>query len=229
MVRIVNTPGSGLAKSDNSPEKAESEELGGLKSSREYLKTRVRSRAHASGTISAYLNEPKLDCDDVNTNQPEIKGIKIELGGESVAWAPCHIGDKAVLGQNISIGCLSHIGRRVQIGNRTRIQGGSYIADLCIVREDVFIGPNVTLLNDRYPPSGDSKFWQPVTIEANVVIGGGATILPCVTIGTEAVVAAGSVVTRDIPAGEVWAGVPASKMMTRAEYNQRSIDFRSEF
>jgi len=229
MERTGDHSRTGLDEVDDSLARDESERLGGLDMIGNILQMRAHARARAREMVDSPLNEPEFEVDGVSTNESGNRGIKMDLGRESVAWAPCYIGEKTVLGRNISVGCLTHIGREVQIQNRTRIQGGAYIADLCVVGEDVFIGPNATLLNDRYPPSGDSKFWQSVTIEANVIIGGGATILPGVTIGTSAVVAAGAVVTRDVPAAEVWAGVPASKIMTRAEYNQRSIDFRSEF
>jgi len=229
MERIGDPPHTGLNQVDESLAGDESEKLGGLDMIGNILQMRAHARAHAKEMLDSPPNEPDFEVSGASTIKSGNSGIKMDLGRESVAWSPCHIGEKTVLGSNIHVGCLTHIGREVQIQNRTRIQGGAYIADLCVVGEDVFIGPNATLLNDRYPPSGDSKFWQSVIIEANVIIGGGATILPGVTIGTSAVVAAGAVVTRDVPAAEVWAGVPASKIMTRAEYNQRSIDFRNEF
>ena len=145
-------------------------------------------------------------------------GERIDLASGSVAWGPCHIGTNVVFGADVSIGCLAHVGRDVSIGEGSRIQGGAYIADGTIVKEGVFIGPNATILNDKYPPSRDSNKWEFVTIEEGAVIGGGATILPGIRIGTQAVVAAGAVLTKDIPAGEVWAGNPATFHMHRSEY-----------
>jgi acetyltransferase-like isoleucine patch superfamily enzyme len=107
------------------------------------------------------------------------------------------------------------------MGNGCRIQGGAYIADRCILGEFVFIGPNATLLNDKYPPSGDSKLWRPVEIGNNAVIGGGATVVAGCIIGNMAVLGAGSVLTKDIPDGEVWAGNPAKFMMSREQYNSK--------
>lgn len=147
-------------------------------------------------------------------------GEKIELAHGSVAWGPCHIGNGAKIGSDVSIGCLTHVGRNVSLGEGTRIQGGAYIADGTQVAEGVFIGPNATILNDRYPPSRDSAKWQFVTIEEAAVIGGGATILPGLRVGSHAVVAAGAVLTKDIPDGEVWAGNPARFHMLRSEYEE---------
>jgi UDP-2-acetamido-3-amino-2,3-dideoxy-glucuronate N-acetyltransferase len=147
-------------------------------------------------------------------------GEKIELAQGSIAWGPCHIGNGALIGADVSIGCLAHVGRNVTLGDGTRIQGGAYVADGTQVGEGVFIGPNATILNDRYPPSRDSTKWEYVSIEERSVIGGGATILPGLRVGSHAVIAAGSVLTKNIPSGEVWAGNPAKFHMLRSEYEE---------
>ena len=84
---------------------------------------------------------------------------RIDVGAESVAWSPCHLGEGLTVGRECSIGALAHIGRNVRLGNGCRIQGGAYIADGSILGSNVFIGPNATLLNDLYPPSKDSTIW----------------------------------------------------------------------
>ena len=145
-------------------------------------------------------------------------GERTDLPNGSVAWAPCYIGKDCQIGSNVSIGCLAHVGRNVALGDGTRIQGGAYVADLSNLGDNVFIGPNATILNDKYPPSGNPELWEPVTLEDGVVIGGGATILPGIQVGTQAVVAAGAVLTKDVPAGEVWVGNPAKFHMLRSEY-----------
>ena len=149
-----------------------------------------------------------------------MKSQRMELSGDSVAWDPCYIGEGANIGLRVSIGCLAHIGRDVTIGTGTRIQGGAYVADNTQIGERCFIGPNATILNDRYPPSGDSTKWEKVSIEDGAVIGGGATILPGINVGQNAVVAAGAVLTKDIPADEVWIGNPARYHMTRNAYEE---------
>lgn len=147
-------------------------------------------------------------------------GIRLDLGSDSVAWEPCYIGRDCEIGARVSIGCLAHVGRNAVLGGGTRIQGGAYVADLSVLGENVFIGPNATLLNDRYPPSGDPAKWTPVVVEARAVIGGGATVLPGLTVGADAVLAAGSTLTKDLPTGEVWAGNPAKYLMSRAAYEE---------
>ena len=146
---------------------------------------------------------------------------RIELPNNSVAWGPCKIGTGLINGHDCSIGALAHVGRNVTLGDKCRIQGGAYIADLCILGNGVFVGPNATLLNDRYPPSGDKELWQPITVNDGAVIGGGSTVVPGCNIGANAVLAAGAVLTKSLPDNEVWAGNPATFLMTREEYEAK--------
>jgi acetyltransferase-like isoleucine patch superfamily enzyme len=149
------------------------------------------------------------------------KNVRIDLPNHSVAWAPCTIGVNLTVGSNSSIGSLAHIGRNVVIGDECRIQGGAYIADGCILGNQVFVGPNATLLNDRYPPSGNKALWQPINVNDGAVIGGGATVVAGCDIGKNAVLAAGAVLTKHLPEGEVWAGNPARFMMKRSQYESK--------
>ena len=157
-----------------------------------------------------------------------LSGERHDLGNGSVAWGPCHVGMDAVIGADCSIGALAHVGSEAILGNRVRVQGGAYVASICVLRDDVFVGPNATLLNDRHPPSRDRAKWLPVVVEAGAVIGGGATVLPGVTIGEQAVVAAGAVATKDIPDNEVWGGVPARFIMSRDDYESSRISATEE-
>jgi|TARA_B100000123_G_C25586264_1_gene365003 acetyltransferase-like isoleucine patch superfamily enzyme len=147
---------------------------------------------------------------------------KIELPNNATAWEPCMISTGSI-GSGTNIGALSHIGSNVKIGRDCRIQGSVYIADGCDIGDEVFIGPNATLTNDRYPPSGGK--WKPIVVQNKVVIGANATIIAGTVLNAECVVGAGSVVSSDVPAREVWAGNPAKFMMTLNEYNaKRDLD-----
>lgn len=146
---------------------------------------------------------------------------RIDLPNNSVAWLPCKIGERLENGADCSIGSLAHIGRDVKMGDSCRIQGGAYIADCCVLGDRVFIGPNATLLNDRYPPSGNKQLWQPITVSDGAVIGGGSTVVPGCNIGANAVLAAGAVLTKSLPDNEVWAGNPATYLMSRQEYEDK--------
>ncbi len=150
-----------------------------------------------------------------------LENHRITLSNDSVAWSPCAIGDNLTIGKNCSIGALAHIGRDVTIGDGCRIQGCAYIADNCVLGSRVFIGPNATLLNDRFPPSGNKELWQPIVVSNGAIIGGGATIVPGCNVGEDAVLGAGSVLTKHLPPGEVWVGNPASYLMSRKEYEAK--------
>tara|TARA_B100001741_G_scaffold312815_1_gene317115 strand:- start:193 stop:597 length:405 start_codon:yes stop_codon:yes gene_type:complete len=123
------------------------------------------------------------------------------------------------IGSGTNIGALSHIGRDVTIGEKCKVQGLVYIADGCIIGNEVFIGPNATLTNDRHPPSGGK--WSPVVVEDKVVIGANATIVAGVRLCEGCVIGAGSVVTEEVPSGQVWAGNPAKFLMTLEQYESR--------
>jgi acetyltransferase-like isoleucine patch superfamily enzyme len=109
---------------------------------------------------------------------------------------------------NICSHCL--IENDVVIGDRVTIKSGVQLWDGLRVGDDVFVGPNVTFTNDKYPKSMNAEFKRsPTWIEPGASIGGGATLLPGVVVGAGATVGAGAVVTSDVPAGATVVGNPA--------------------
>ena len=145
----------------------------------------------------------------------DLNGRKVELPSKATAWQPCMIATESI-GEGTNIGALTHIGQNVTVGVNCRIQGSVYIADGCLIGSEVFIGPNATLTNDRYPRSGGN--WSPVVVEDIVVIGANATIIAGVRLYSGCIIAAGAVVTKDVPSDQVWAGNPATFLMTKNEY-----------
>lgn len=112
------------------------------------------------------------------------------------------------MGLNVSVGSFTEIGHNVTVGNNTRIGAQCFIPEGVIIANDVFIGPGVKFTNDKYPPSGRES-WGYTVVKDGAALGCGVIVLPGVCIGSKALIGAGSVVTKSVPAGEVWAGNPA--------------------
>ena len=106
----------------------------------------------------------------------------------------------------------------MKIGNNVTVKCGVQIWDGIELEDNVMIGSNVTFTNDMYPRA-KNKDWKMLKtrICKGATVGAGSTILPGVTIGEGAFVAAGSVLTKDVPAGELWLGNPA-KFYRKADF-----------
>jgi len=115
----------------------------------------------------------------------------------------------AVIGENCNICSHSFIENDVKIGNNVTVKCGVYLWDGITMEDNVQIGPNVTFTNDKYPRAKQAFELQRTVIKKNASIGAAAVILGGVTIGENAMIGAGSVVTKDIPANELWVGNPA--------------------
>jgi UDP-2-acetamido-3-amino-2,3-dideoxy-glucuronate N-acetyltransferase len=125
----------------------------------------------------------------------------------------CEIGDEA------RIGAFVEIQRGASIGKRVRIQSHTFICTDVHIAEDVFVGHNVTFINDRHPLAATARdgTWtmEPTYVRRGASIGSGAVILCGLTIGEGAVIGAGAVVVRDVPAGATVVGVPARVLPPR--------------
>lgn len=124
----------------------------------------------------------------------------------------CEIGDGTRIGSFVEIQKGARIGRHCKISSHT------FICEGVTVEDEVFIGHGVKFINDKYPRATradgslqTAEDWkvEPVLVERGATIGTGATILGNVRIGARSIVGAGSVVTRDVPAGSIVAGNPA--------------------
>lgn len=132
------------------------------------------------------------------------------IGTDSVIWQHCVILKNAVIGNNCNINAFCFIENEVVLGNNVTIKSGVYLWDGIKIDDNVFIGPNVTFTNDKYPRSKQypSNF-DKIIIKKGASVGAGSIILGGVTIGENALIGAGSVVTKNIPENELWVGNPA--------------------
>ena len=151
-----------------------------------------------------------------------ITGANVEIGANVAIWNYVVIGDNTKIGDGTLIGSFCDIGKDVVLGKNCNIQAHVTISNGCILGDNVFIAPNSSLLNDKYPKSA---FMTPPIIKDGVAIGGGVTVLPDVIIGEKAVIGGGSVVTKNVPARTVSAGVPAQVVMTLEEYEAKRESF----
>lgn len=133
-----------------------------------------------------------------------------QIGDKTTIWQFCVVLEKAVIGINCNINCQVFIENDVVIGNNVTIKTGVQIWDGITIEDDVFIGPNVTFTNDLVPRSKQyPKAFAKTIIKRGASIGANSTIVAGHSIGEHALIGAGSVVTKNIPAYTVWFGNPA--------------------
>ncbi len=131
----------------------------------------------------------------------------------------CEIGD------DVKIGTFVEIQKGAKIGSRCKISSHTFVCEGVTLEEEVFIGHHVVFTNDRYPRSTANGKLQteadwvciPTLVKRGASIGSGAVLLCGITIGENAMIGAGSVVTRDVPAGATVAGNPARIVRPRSQ------------
>lgn len=142
-----------------------------------------------------------------------------DIGEGSRVWQYVVILAGAKIGQNANICSHCLVEADVVVGDRVTVKSGVQLWDGLRLEDDVFVGPNVTFTNDPFPRSKMyPEAFSTTTVRAGASIGGGAVLLPGVTIGARAMVGAGAVVTRSVPDGAIVAGNPA-KIIGRVDEN----------
>jgi acetyltransferase-like isoleucine patch superfamily enzyme len=133
----------------------------------------------------------------------------VAIGNGTRIWAFAHILPGAVIGSECNICDHTFIEGSTYVGSKVTIKSGVYLWDGVKIEDDVFIGPNVTFTNDLFPRSKQypEKYLE-THLRRGCSIGANATILPTVSIGEWAMVGAGTVVTRDVPAFALVYGSP---------------------
>ena len=172
--------------------------------------------------------------------RPAIIGDACQIGANVIIYAQATIGERnliadlATIRENVSIGDLNIIGRNVSIenyvniGSRNKFETNCYITAYSTVEDYCFVAPCAATSNDNYMARDKERFnhFKGVTIKRGGRIGVHATILPGTTIEEDGTVAAGAVVTRDVPAGKIVLGSPAkpAREVPEAQLLKNNLD-----
>ncbi len=143
------------------------------------------------------------------------------LGDGTSVWHLAQVRENAVLGRNCIVGRGAYVGPGVRMGDNCKLQNYALVYEPAVLEDGVFVGPAVVFTNDHYPravaPDGTIKRgddWEPVgvTLREGSSVGARSVCVAPVTIGRWALVAAGSVVVKDVPDFALVAGVPARRL-----------------
>lgn len=147
--------------------------------------------------------------------------IEAQIGDGSSVWHLAQVREKAVLGSNCIVGRGAYVGTGVRMGDNCKLQNYALVYEPAVLEDGVFVGPAVVFTNDHYPrsisPDGNLKRgddWEAVGVvcRTGASIGARSVCVAPVTIGRWALVAAGAVVTQDVPDFALVAGVPARRV-----------------
>jgi acetyltransferase-like isoleucine patch superfamily enzyme len=162
-----------------------------------------------------------LGQDGEEHDEPTVIGDGATIRRGTIVYANVHVGDNFTTGHNALVREHTHLGDDVLVGTDVTIDGktwvgsdvsmqtGAYVPRKTTVEDGVFLGPHAVLTNDSYPLRTDDGLQGPV-LRDGVSIGANATVLPGVTVGERSFVAAGAVVTDDVPPDRLAVGSPAT-------------------
>ena len=151
---------------------------------------------------------PAIIGDDATIRPGTVIYADVTIGDRFTTGHHAVIREQTTIGDDVLVGTAVVIDGNTAIGSTVSMQTGEYVPNGTTIEDDVFIGPHAVLTNDPYPIRTDRPLAAP-TIRSDASIGANATILPGVEIGRGAFVAAGSVVTADVPEETLAIGVPA--------------------
>lgn len=138
------------------------------------------------------------------------------IGEDSRIWHFSHVSTKSVIGSRCSLGQNVYIGNHVSIGNGVKIQNNVSVYEGVVLEDDVFCGPSMVFTNVLTPrsafPRNTPEDYRRTIVKRGASIGANATLVCGITVGEWALIGAGAVVHRDVPAYSLYAGVPAKRI-----------------
>ncbi len=160
------------------------------------------------------------------TYEPAVIGDECLIGAQVIIYTGCKIAnnvliaDSAAVREDVTVGEYTIIGRSctvenfTTIGKKCKLETNSYITAYSIIEDYCFIAPGVVTTNDNYLGRTEERFkhFKGVTLRKGARVGGGAVILPGIEIGEDAVIAAGAVITKNVPPRMIFIGAPAREL-----------------
>ena len=164
------------------------------------------------GAVIGYEYEHGCDPPEIGANAVIRSGSRIygdvRIGDGFVTGHDVLVREHTTIGDDVVVGTGTVLDGEVGVGSRVSLQTRVYVPTGSDIGSDVFVGPCAVLTNDTYPIRTEAELDAP-TLEDHVSVGANATVLPGVTIGEESFVAAGAIVTRDVPPRTLAVGAPA--------------------
>lgn len=151
---------------------------------------------------------PTVVGDDSTIRAGTIVYTDVVIGDRLQTGHGALIREETTVGHDVVVGTHAVIDGRTDIGSNVSLQTGAYVPSRTTIGDNVFLGPHAALTNDPYPVRTDRELAGPV-LEDGVSVGANATLLPGVTVGEGSFVAAGAVVTDDVPPNRMAVGAPA--------------------
>lgn len=176
------------------------------------IEARIGDECHISSTVELVTpedgSEPPRIGNGATIRSGSIIYPDVYIGENLTTGHRVVIREETVIGHDVIVGTHAVIDGTCSIGSEVSMQTGVYVPPGTTIEDKVFLGPHAVLTNDPYPLRRDVGLEGP-TLEESVSVGANATVLPDVTVGKQSFVAAGAVVTEDVPPETLAVGVPA--------------------